>query len=97
MGILLEALFEIYLYMSESSLVSKRTIARKLRLLEKEAWFQQLLDEPIYAELVANDRQVRKIIGACNIRKLKKPAYIDRYSYRLETVLEKRAVAKRHE
>ncbi|TQS72106.1 hypothetical protein DX933_14070 [Ornithinibacillus gellani] len=97
MGLLLEAVFEIFLYMGESSLVSKRTIARKLRLLEEKAWFQRLMEEPTYAELVANDRQVRRIIGACSIRKLKKPAYIDRYSYRLETVLEKRAEAKRYQ
>ncbi|GIN72925.1 hypothetical protein J14TS2_34000 [Bacillus sp. J14TS2] len=67
--------------------VNEEDIGENIKHLKKHQWFQDLLRNGMYRELIIHDQQVRKTIGKFNSNKLEKKSFTNRYEKKLQSIL----------
>ena len=70
--------------------VSGEDINNNIRLLKKTHWFQTLLKNEKYRELIIHNNDVRYEIGDLNTDRLKRHIHHDRYRRKVQGLLEKK-------
>ncbi len=55
--------------------VSEDDIGRNMRTLKKKVWFQRLLTNDKFRNLIIYDRDIRRLIGRCNTKRLQTKMY----------------------
>ena len=70
--------------------VYEEDISNNIKLLKKNQWFQGLMNDEKYRELVVRDKYVRYEIGYLNTERLQRNVYKDRYKKKIQKVLDKR-------
>lgn len=70
--------------------VSGEDINNNIKLLKKTHWFQTLLKNEKYRELIIHNNDVRYEIGDLNTNRLKRNIQNDRYRRKIQRLLEKK-------
>lgn len=78
----------IALYLPSYFTVSEEEITENLRLLKRQSWFQQLLQDERYNKLIVHDKDVRSVIGKFNSKRIQVLFFQRRYEKRLQRVLQ---------
>lgn len=68
--------------------VSEEDIGKNINRLKKYKWFKELLDNEEYQQLIIYDRDVRKVIGKFNNKKIDKRFFQNRYRKKLQSILQ---------
>jgi len=69
------------------SRTSEEDIGKNIKHLKKHQWFQDLLSNEVYKELIIQDKYVRKTIGKFNSEKLDKKSFKNKYQNKLQNIL----------
>lgn len=70
--------------------VSAEDISENLNSLKKYSWFQDLLKNERYKQLIVHDNDVRKLIGRFNNKKLNKGYFQNKYRRKLQCILQQK-------
>lgn len=89
--ILFVIFLNIALYLPSYFSVSEEDVTENIRLLRRQAWFQQLLQYDPYHALIVHDSEVRRTIGKFNKKRLEISFYQRRYEKRLHRIFAKKA------
>ncbi|HLS07073.1 MAG TPA: hypothetical protein VK079_03890 [Bacillota bacterium] len=79
------------LFIPSLTQVDEDDIRKNLQQLKKYTWFQNLLNNEAYKQLIVHDRDTRKFIGKLNLHKLAKKPFQIKYQQKLEDLLEQKA------
>lgn len=74
--------------------VTEEEIITNIRALKKHDWFERLLRNESYKQLIKYDRNVRKVIGKCKIKKLRNHYYERKYYEKLVQLLQSQLLKK---
>lgn len=78
------------LYLPSLFAVDEEDIGRNTNRLKKYKWFQELLSDKEYKQLINHDKDVRKVIGKFNDKKIDKRFFQNRYRKKLQNVLQQK-------
>src|SRR5690625_1557549 len=78
------------LYLPSLLAVDEEDIGRNTNRLKKYKWFQELLGDKEYKKLINHDKDVRKIIGKFDDKKIDKKFFQNRYRKKLQNVLQQK-------
>ena len=70
--------------------VSEEEIGKNINRLKKHKWFQELLDNKEYKQLITLDKDVRKIIGKFNDKQIDKKFSQIKYRKKLQNILQRK-------
>lgn len=71
--------------------ISEDDIGRNMRTLKKKDWFQQFLTNAKFRNLIIYDRDIRRLIGRCNTKRLETKIYDRLFRRKLHKRLVKKA------
>lgn len=66
---------------------SEEDIGRNIKQLKTHQWFQNLLSNEAYRELIIQDKDVRKTIGKFKTDKIDKKTFGNKYQNKLQSIL----------
>ena len=78
------------LYLPSLLAVDEEDIERNTNRLKKYKWFQELLRDKEYRQLIIHDKDVRKVIGKFNDKKIDKVFFQSRYRKKLQNILQQK-------
>lgn len=78
------------LYLPSLLAVNEEDIGRNTNHLKKYKWFQELLKNKEYKQLIVHDKDVRKVIGKFDSKKIDKNFFQNRYRNRLQNTLQQK-------
>ncbi|MER2109248.1 MAG: hypothetical protein ABS949_20190 [Solibacillus sp.] len=64
-------------------------ISRNLRTLKKYEWFKKYYENEQYAQLIIHNKNVRKMLGSLNTKRIANPKYQSFYKKKIDKVLRK--------
>lgn len=67
--------------------ITEEEIDKNIHSLKKVDWFQAMLQNQSYEKLIAEDTDVRFVIGKLNMDKMKKTAYHDKSKAKIAKAL----------
>ncbi|WP_102335258.1 hypothetical protein [Salimicrobium jeotgali] len=70
--------------------VDTENISNNIKVLKRTPWFQALMNDEKYRELIVYDKDVRYKIGYPNTERLKRNAHKKRCKKKIQKVLEKK-------
>lgn len=70
--------------------VDEEDIGGNINRLKKYKWFQELLGDEKYKQLIVHDKDVRRVIGKFDDKKIDKNIFQNRYRKKLQNVLQQR-------
>ena len=70
--------------------VDEEDIGKNVSRLKKHKWFQELLSDKGFKQLIIHDKDVRKVIGKFNDKKIGKEFFQNRYRKKLQNILQKK-------
>lgn len=73
--------------------VNEEDIGKNMRSLNKQSWFQQLLTNDKFRNLIVYDREIREFIGKCKANKLNKDKYTAMFHRKLHKLLVKKTTS----
>lgn len=79
------------LYLPSLMSVDEADIGENISNLKNVKWFQDLLNDKEFKQLIVHDHDVRKIIGKFNSNKIGKKSSQNRYRKKLQHVLQEKA------
>lgn len=77
------------LYVPSLLAVDEENIGRNINRLKKYKWFQELVGDKEYKQLMIHDKDVRKVIGKFDDKKMNKRFFQNRYRKKLVEVVRK--------
>ncbi|MCF3943034.1 hypothetical protein [Oceanobacillus alkalisoli] len=78
------------LYLPSLMSVDEEDIGKNVSRLKKHKWFQELLSDKGFKQLIIHDKDVRKVIGKFNDKKIDKEFFQNRYRKKLENILQQK-------
>lgn len=69
----------------------EQEIEHNIGYLKKEKWFQEYVEHDIYHQLIADNKEVRRIIGLINTQKMGTLKYYQKKQQKVERVIRKKA------
>ena len=64
-------------------------ISRNINTLKKYEWFNKYYENEQYVQLMIHNKNVRKMIGCLNTKKIANPKYQSFYQKKLDKILQK--------
>ncbi|RYG71963.1 hypothetical protein EU245_12120 [Lentibacillus lipolyticus] len=71
--------------------VDEDDIGKNIKRLKKYNWFQELLGDKDYKQLIIHDKDVRKVIGKFDDKKIDKKFFQNRYRKKLQNILQQKS------
>lgn len=68
--------------------VDEEAIGRNMRELKKYNWFKDLLQDDRYKQFIVHDKEVRKLIGKFNGKKIEEHHKQEKYRKKLQDLLQ---------
>ncbi|ALX47505.1 hypothetical protein [Lentibacillus amyloliquefaciens] len=78
------------LYLPSLLSVDEEDIGKNTNRLKKYKWFQELLSIEEYKQLIVHDKDVRRVIGKFNGKKIDKTFFQNRYRKKLQNTLQQK-------
>ncbi|MFD1336267.1 hypothetical protein ACFQ4N_11945 [Oceanobacillus iheyensis] len=79
------------LYLPSLMAVNEEDIGRNSSHLKKYKWFQELLNDKEYKQLIVHDKDVRAAIGKFDSKKIDKKLFQNRYRKKLQNIIQKKS------
>lgn len=71
--------------------VKEEDIGRNINHLKKYKWFQDLLNNQEHKQLIIHDKDVRRVIGTFDSKKMDKNFFQDRYRKKIQNIIQQKS------
>jgi hypothetical protein len=84
-------LLNVGIYIPSLLAVNEEDIGRNINSLKKYNWFQDLLGNNVYHQLIVHDKDVRRVIGKFDNNRIDKNLFQNKYRKKLQSILQQKS------